>query len=74
MMAHDNSASAIVTLAKLINFNGDPVIQAESWKEAKIVVNQHTYGGILNIAGAAWSSALTDTCDCTGQRLYSFEA
>jgi serine/threonine protein kinase len=40
LMAHDNSASAIVTIAKLINANGDSVIPAKSWKEAKIVVKK----------------------------------
>jgi serine/threonine protein kinase len=40
MMAYDNSASASVTIAKLINSNGDPVIPAGSWKEAKIVVKK----------------------------------
>jgi serine/threonine protein kinase len=40
LMAHDNSASAIVTIDKLINFNGDSVTPSDDWKEAKIVVKK----------------------------------
>jgi serine/threonine protein kinase len=40
LMAYDNSASAVVTIDKLINFNGDSVTPSDDWKEAKIVVKK----------------------------------